>query len=59
MKPDREPATTPPPAYQDVSLPVAARVNDLVSRMTLPEKVSQMLAEARAIERLGVPAHNR
>jgi len=58
MKLDRETAATPPPAYQDVSLPVAARVDDLVSRMTLPEKVSQMLDDAPAIERLGVPAYS-
>jgi beta-glucosidase len=33
-------------------------VNDLVSRMTLEEKVSQMQDVAPAIERLGVPAYN-
>lgn len=31
------------PAYRDASLPTAERVADLVSRMTLPEKVGQML----------------
>jgi beta-glucosidase len=31
-----------PPAYKDASLPVDQRVSDLLSRMTLPEKVGQM-----------------
>jgi beta-glucosidase len=44
--------------YLDPTLPVEERVNDLVSRMTLPEKVSQMVHDAAAIERLGVPAYN-
>lgn len=34
------------------------RVADLVSRMTLEEKVSQMVFDAPAIERLGIPAYN-
>ena len=34
---------TTQPAYKDVSLPIEKRVNDLVSRMTLAEKVSQMM----------------
>ena len=44
--------------YLDPSLPLATRVKDLVSRMTLEEKVSQMVHPAAAIERLGVPAYN-
>jgi len=46
------------PAYLDPSLPIEERVNDLVSRMTLEEKVSQMQNNAPAIPRLGVPAYN-
>jgi beta-glucosidase len=34
------------------------RVNDLVSQMILAEKVSQMVFNAPAIERLGIPAYN-
>jgi beta-glucosidase len=34
------------------------RVAGLVSRMTLAEKVSQMVFDAPAIERLGIPAYN-
>jgi beta-glucosidase len=44
--------------FQDTSLPVEDRVADLVSKMTLEEKVSQMLNAAPAIDRLGVPAYN-
>lgn len=50
------PETTLP--YLDTSLDIDARVDDLVSRMTLDEKISQMRNEAPAIERLGVPAYN-
>lgn len=35
-----------------------ARVDDLVSRMTLEEKVSQMQNQAAAIPRLGIPAYD-
>ena len=34
------------------------RAADLVSRMTLAEKVSQMVYDAPAIERLGIPEYN-
>ena len=44
--------------YLDVTQPIAARVDDLVSRMTLEEKVSQMVHEAKEIERLGIPEYN-
>src|SRR6267143_967204 len=45
-------------AYLDASLPLEQRVNDLVSRMTLEEKVSQMQDVAAAVPRLGIPAYN-
>jgi len=44
--------------YQDPMLPVEQRVADLVSRMTLKEKVSQMIFDSPAIERLGIPKYN-
>ncbi len=44
--------------YQDASLPVQQRVDDLVSRMTLEEKVSQMINTSMAVPRLGVPAYD-
>ena len=46
------------PDYLNQDLPFAARVHDLVGRMTLAEKVSQMQDVAPAIGRLGIPAYN-
>jgi beta-glucosidase len=43
--------------YKDPSLPIEKRVDDLVSRMTLEEKVSQMMNAAPAIERLDIPEY--
>src|SRR5262249_18922546 len=43
---------------QAPALPIDARVDDLVGRMTVAEKATQMLHEAPAIERLGVPPYN-
>ena len=45
-------------AYLDPNLPIVERVDDLVSRMTLEEKVSQMIHNSPAIERLGIPRYN-
>ncbi|WBY63589.1 glycoside hydrolase family 3 C-terminal domain-containing protein [Thermocaproicibacter melissae] len=46
------------PAYKDESLSFEERAKDLVSRMTLEEKISQMQHSAPAIERLGIPSYN-
>jgi len=46
------------PPYLNPGLPVEERVDDIVARLTLPEKVSQMVHPASAIERLGVPEYN-
>ena len=46
------------PDYQNPDLPFERRVADLVSRMTLEEKASQMQDVAPAIPRLGIPAYN-
>ncbi|UCF18768.1 MAG: glycoside hydrolase family 3 C-terminal domain-containing protein [Gemmatimonadota bacterium] len=46
------------PAYLDPELSLDDRVNDLVSRMTLEEKVSQMVHEAAPVEHLGIPAYD-
>jgi beta-glucosidase len=43
--------------FQDPSLPIKERAKDLVSRLTLEEKVQQMMYNAPAIERLGIPAY--
>ena len=44
--------------FQDPELDAEARAADLVARLTLDEKASQMLHAAPAIPRLGIPAHN-
>jgi beta-glucosidase len=46
------------PPYLDPNLSPDLRAADLVSRMTLEEKVLQMQSTAPAILRLGVPAYN-
>ncbi len=43
--------------FQNFNLPIEERVKDLVSRMTLEEKISQMSHLAPAIERLGIMAY--
>ncbi len=50
--------TQSPPAYKNPNLPIEARVNDLVSRLTLEEKVAQMMNATPAIERLGILPHD-
>jgi len=47
-----------PSDYQNPDLPVDIRVEDLVSGMTLEEKISQMSHLAPGIERLGVQAYD-
>lgn len=42
----------------DAKLPVEKRVSDVVSRLTLEEKVAQMLNATPAIPRLGIPAYD-
>jgi beta-glucosidase len=44
--------------YLDPSQPLSIRVADLISRMTLEEKASQVVNQARAIPRLQVPAYD-
>jgi len=44
--------------FNNPDLPIAERVDDLVARLTLEEKASQMVNQARAIPRLGIPAYN-
>ena len=46
------------PLYLDPAQPIAARVDDLISRMTLEEKASQLVNQARAIPRLQVPQYD-
>ena len=44
--------------HMDTDLPMEERVDSLISLMTLEEKVSQMMDNAPAIPRLGVPEYN-
>lgn len=46
------------PVYKDIYRPFEERAKDLVSRMTLDEKIWQTLNAAPAIPRLDVPAYN-
>jgi beta-glucosidase len=44
-------------AFRNPALPVERRVDDLISRMSLEEKVSQMRDRAPGIPRLGIPPY--
>jgi beta-glucosidase len=44
--------------YMNPNLPAEARAADLVKRMTLEEKATQLVNQARAIPRLNVPAYD-
>src|SRR3974377_327556 len=44
--------------YMNAKLSPQERAADLVHRMTLEEKASQLVNQARAIPRLGVPAYD-
>lgn len=44
--------------FRNPDLPIEQRVDDLVSRLTLEEKVSQLIDRAVAIPRLDLPAYN-
>ncbi|MHA7056815.1 glycoside hydrolase family 3 protein [Aquimarina sp. M1] len=47
-----------PYKFKNPELTISERTKDLISHMTLSEKVSQMRYDAPAIERLGIPAYN-
>ena len=51
------PQAVPAAPYLDTRLAFEARARDLVSRMTVEEKVSQLMNQAAAIPRLGVPEY--
>jgi beta-glucosidase len=44
--------------FRDPERALEARLDDLLARLTLPEKAAQMLHEAPAVARLGIPAYN-
>lgn len=43
--------------FCQTSLPISQRARDLVSRLTLDEKISQLVNSAPAIPRLGIPRY--
>jgi beta-glucosidase len=50
--------TGSPIVYLDSSRPIVERVQDLLSRLTLDEKIGQMRNPAQAIPRLNIPAYD-
>ncbi len=56
MPPHASPAAPLP--FLDPDLPLPQRIADLVGRLTLPEKISQLVHDSRAIDRVGLPAYN-
>ena len=44
-----------PAAWQDPTLPVEQRVDDLLARLTIEEKAQLMMNGSKAIDRLGIP----
>jgi beta-glucosidase len=52
------PTVAAPEIWKDFSQPIDARVKDLVSRLSLAEKIQQMRNGAAAIPRLGIPAYD-
>jgi beta-glucosidase len=47
-----------PAIWLDPDKPLQQRINDLIRRMSLAEKVAQLQNDAPAIHRLGLPAYN-
>lgn len=45
-------------SFKNPNLPIEQRVNDLVSKMTVDEKISQLMDSSPAIDRLGIPEYN-
>ncbi len=54
----KPPVVNGPVIWKDPSQPIDARVHDLISRMSLAEKVAQIRNGAPSIPRLGVPAYD-
>ena len=52
------PDVAEPPIYPDPAQPLDKRIDDLMRRMSIQEKVAQMLNDAPGIERLGLSPHN-
>jgi beta-glucosidase len=48
----------PTPIYKDVSQSIDLRVKDMLSKLTLEEKISLLGYRSKAVPRLGIPAYN-
>ena len=46
------------PVFMDPDSPIEDRVNDLLKRLTLTQKMSQMLYQSSAVSELGIPEYN-
>ncbi len=46
------------PAFRNRQLPVEKRVQDLLSKLTIEEKISLLGFRSKAVPRLGIPAYN-
>jgi len=63
-RPAPSPVPTPLPGdsamlpFQNPDLPVEVRIRDLLDRLTLEEKASQLQHQSAAIPRLGIPAYD-
>ncbi len=47
-----------PPPFRDPGLPLEKRVDDLLSRLTLEEKIGQTMMASPAVPRLDIPAYD-
>lgn len=50
--------TTNTPAFRNPDLPLEQRVQDLISRLTITEKISQTMMASPEIKRLGIPRYD-
>jgi beta-glucosidase len=50
--------SAPAPLFRNAGTPLKTRVNDLIGRLTLEEKVSLLVMDSAAILRLGIPAYH-
>lgn len=57
-EPVRPQSTQAPGSFLDPAQPIAERVHDLISRMSLDEKIGQMCNVTEAIPRLNIPAYD-
>ncbi|MCF8243350.1 MAG: glycoside hydrolase family 3 C-terminal domain-containing protein [Melioribacteraceae bacterium] len=55
---DKKQTSTEEFPFRNSSLPMNERIADLISRLTLEEKISQLLYDSEAIPRLDIPYYN-